>query len=177
MSPLTIWHYLLIAVLTLLMVIGFLVSLRTDSKFSVFTTISLTLLLIGFFFWRSINENVYIVEVSQLDQERYYQSEQIILKGIVRNVGNYPVANVVATVKLINSHGGVGGKQSIFTQPSVFAQIYEGDNPNFKRQTVEKEELVADYLNPGKSKPFTIIMKYPSYFKHATFDVTAKAAY
>lgn len=177
MSPLTIWHYLLLAILALLFLIGILVSMRTDSKFSVFTTISLVLLLIGFFSWRSINENVYIVEVSQLDQERYYQSEQILLKGIVRNVGNYPVANVVATVKLINSHGGVTGKQSIFTQPSVFAQIYEGDNPNFKRQTVAKEEVVADYLNPGKSKPFTIMMDYPPYFQHATFDVTAKAAY
>ena len=174
MSPLTIWHYLLLAVLVLLFLIGLLVSLRTDSKYSVLTTITLILVLIGAFTWKTINENVYVVEVSEVDQERYYQSEQIVFKGIVRNVGNFPVANVVATVKLINSHGGVTGKQSIFTQPSVFAQIYEGDNPNFKRQTVAKEEMIADYLNPGKSKPFTIIMNYPSYFQHATFEVTAK---
>lgn len=175
MSPLTVWHYFLLAVLALLLLIGILVSLRTDSKYSVFTTIFLIIVLIGAFTWKTINEKVYVVEVSELDQERYYQSEQIVLKGSVRNVGNFPVANVVATVKLINSHGGVQGKQSIFTQPSVFAQIYEGDNPNFKRQTVAKEEMIADYLNPGKSKPFTIIMDYPSYFQHARFEVTAKA--
>lgn len=175
MSPLTIWHYLLLVVLGLLFLIGILVSLRTNSKFSIFTTISLILVLIGFFSWISINEKVYVLEVSQLDQERYYQSEQILLKGTVRNVGNYPVANVVATVKLINSHGGVTGKQSIFTQPSAFAEIYEGDNPNFKRQTIAKEQIIADYLSPGKSKTFIIMMDYPPYFQHATFDVTAKA--
>ena len=176
MSPLTTWHYLLLAILGLLFIIGFLISMRTNSKFSIFTTISLILLLIGMFIWKSINENVYLVEVSNLDEERYYQSEQIVIKGTVRNIGNFPVANVVATVRLANSRGGGdGNKESIFTQPSVFAEIYEGDNPDFKKQNVVEEHVIAEYLNPGKSKTFTIIMDYPPHFKRASFDVTAKA--
>ncbi|HLD23128.1 MAG TPA: DUF2393 family protein [Sulfuricurvum sp.] len=175
MSPLTIWHYLLLAILGLLFIIGFLISMRTNSKFSVFTTISLILLLIGIFIWKSINENVYLVEISNLDEERYYQSEQIVIKGTVRNIGNFPVANVVATIRLANSRGGGSNKESIFTQPSVFAEIYEGDNPDFKKQNVVEEHLIAEYLNPGKSKTFTIIMDYPPHFKRASFDVTAKA--
>lgn len=175
MSPLTLWHYLLLTVLVLLFVIGILVSMRTNSKFSVFTTISLVLLLIGLFSWKSINERVYLVEVSQLEQERYYQSEQLLIKGLVRNVGEFPVANVVAVVKLSNSSGGSGNRQTLFTQPTVFAEIYEGDNPNFKRQNIVEEHVIAEYLNPGKSKTFRIMMDYPPHFKKASFDVTATA--
>lgn len=176
MSPLTIWHYLLLAALGLLFIIGIIVSMRTNSKFSILTTISLILLLIGAFTWKSINENVYRVEISNLDEERYYQSEQIVIKGTVRNVGNFPVANVVATVMLSNSRGGSGGnnQQSLFTQPSVFAELYKGDDPDFKTQNVVEEHVIAEYLNPGKSKSFTIMMDYPPHFKRASFDVTAK---
>ena len=129
------------------------------------------------FSWKAINEKVYLVEVSDLDKVRYYQSEQILIKGFVRNVGKFPVANVIGVVKLNNSHGGVQGKDSIFTQPSVFAEVYEGDNPKFKRQNISEEHLLADYLDPGSSKPFSIMMDYPSYFNSATFTVEAKAAY
>jgi hypothetical protein len=178
MSPLTLWHYILLATLALFLIIGLVISLRTDSKVSIFTTISLVLLLVGFFGWKSINENVYLIELSNLAEERYYQSEQIVIKGTVRNVGNFPVANVVATVRLANSRGGDSGgskKESLFTQPSVFAEIYEGDNPNFKKQNIVEEHIIAEYLNPGKSKTFTIMMDYPPHFKRASFDVTAKA--
>jgi Protein of unknown function (DUF2393) len=177
MSPLTPWHYLLLGGLTLFFILGIIVSLRTNSKYSVFTTITLTLILIGFFSWKTINESVYIVEVSNLEKERFYQSEQILIKGMVRNTGKFPVAHIVATVKLINSHGGVSGKDSIFTQPSVFAEIYEGDDPKFKKQSVVEEHEVAENLDPGSSKPFSIMMGYPSHFSNASFDVTAKAAY
>lgn len=175
MSPLTTWHYLLLIILGLVFVLGFIISMRTNSKFSILTTISLILLLIGVFAWKSINENVYLVELSNLDEERYYQSEQIVIKGTVRNVGHFPVANVVATVMLSNSRGGGGNsEQSLFTQPSVFAEIYKGDDPDFKKQNIVEEHVIAEYLNPGKSKSFTIMMDYPPHFKRASFDVSAK---
>ncbi len=175
MSPLTYWHYLLVGGLGLFFILGIIISFQTNSKFSVFTTITLVLVLIGVFSWKAIDENVYRVEVSNLDKVRYYQSEQILIKGTVRNVGNFPVANVVAVVKLNNSHGGVAGKESIFTQPSVFAEIYEGDNPKFKRQNIVEEHVIADYLDPGRSKPFRIMMEYPPYFTAASYTVEAKA--
>lgn len=178
MSPLTTWHYLLLVILGLMFILGILVSLRSNSKFSIFTTISLVLLMIGIFMWRLINESVYLVEVSNLEQERFYQSEQIMIKGTVRNVGEYPVANVVAVIQLSNSRSSGGDNQaSLFTQPTVFAELYEGDNPDFKQQNIVEEHTIADYLNPGKSKTFRIMMDYPPYFKNVSFDVSAKASY
>ncbi|WP_294915709.1 DUF2393 family protein [Sulfuricurvum sp. PD_MW2] len=175
MSPLTTWHYLLIVVLILLFVLAIAVSLRTKYKFSILATLTLIIVLIGTFSWKAINEKAYIVEVSNLDKERYYQSEQIMIKGTVRNVGPFPVAHVVATIRLSNAHGGVSGKESIFTQPSVFAEIYQDKNPDFKRQNIMEEHVIADSLDPGHSKPFTILMKYPPYFTNASYTVEAKA--
>jgi hypothetical protein len=175
MSPLTEWHYGLLVCLAVLFLIGLFISMRTRSKLSILTTITLILAMFGVFGWKGINDNVYKVEISQLSQERYYQSEQIVIKGLVRNVGNFPVGNVKGTVILSNSRspGGSQGKENLFTQPSVFAEIYKGDDPSFKAQNVVEEHVIAEYLNPGKSKTFTIIMDYPPHFKRASFDVTA----
>jgi hypothetical protein len=52
-------------------------------------------------------------------------------------------------------------KKISFSQPSVFAEIYKGDDPSFKAQNVVEEHVIAEYLNPGKSKTFTIMMDYP----------------
>jgi len=175
MSPLTSWHYFLAIVLGILFVLGTIVALRSSSKFSVFTTITLILILIGVFIWPLINETLYKVEVSNLKDERFYQTEQIMIKGIVRNVGEYPVANVVATVKMVNREPSNNAKASQFSQPTAFAEIYEGDNPDFKRQNIVEQRVVADYLNPGRSKTFVIMLDYPPYFKNAAYDVTAKA--
>lgn len=178
MSPLTPWHYFLLVVLALLFIIGTIVAMRSKSKFSILVTISLLLIFIGIFSWRFINENVYLVEVSHLEQERFYQSEQILIKGTVRNVGDFPVANVVATVSLINTvSGGGSNQQSLFSQPTVFAELYKGDDPDFKRQNVVEEHLIAESLSPGKAKTFRIMMDYPSHFKRTSFEVTARAAY
>lgn len=173
MSPLTLWHYILIGVLSLLFLLGIILALRSKSKFSIFVTITLILILLGSFIWPLINEAVYKVEVTDLEDERYYQTEQIMIKGVVRNVGQYPVANVVATVKIVNSDG--ASKASQFSQPTAFAELFEGDNPDFKRQNVVERRVVADYINPGRSKTFRIMLDYPPYFKNSSFKVTAKA--
>lgn len=175
MSPLTLWHYLLVGSLLLLFLLGTLLALRTNSKFSIFTTITLILVLIGVFSWKVINEKVYRVEVYHLEDKRIYQSEKLMIKGVVRNVGDFPVANIVVTVKLTNTNSGTNPKASQFAQPTVFAELYEDDNPDFKRQNIVEHFVVADYLNPGKAKTFRIMMDYPPYFKKPSYDVTAKA--
>ncbi len=175
MSPLTYWHYLLLTLLGILLLLGIILSFRTKYKFSVLTTVTLMAILFGLLFWNVINEHVYRVEISQLQEERFYQSEQILIKGVVRNVGDFPVANVVATV-LLSSGGGGSDKnqQSLFSQPTVFAEIYNDDNPDFKVQNVVEEHLIAEYLNPGKATTFRIMMDYPPHFRRASYDVTAK---
>lgn len=175
MSPLTPWHYILIASLAILFVLGTILALRSRSKFSVFITITLILALVGTFLWYLINETVYKVEVFQLEDERMYQTEQILIRGVVRNVGKYPVANVVATVKMVNIRGSKEQKATQFAQPTVFAELFEGDNPDFKRQNIVEQQVIADYINPGSAKTFRILMDYPPYFKNTSYDVTAKA--
>ncbi len=177
MSPLTIWHYLLIASVVLLLILAVVIAmLQKKYRFSIFITIASIIALVAFFTWRAINESVYIVTVSKLSQQRYLQSEQILIKGWVTNSGKYPVANVVATIKLSNINT-PNSKNALFSQPSVFKEIYRGDNPDFKAQNIIETHAIADYIEPLRSKPFQIMMKYPSHFKNASFEVEAKASY
>lgn len=175
MSPLTPWHYLLIGSLAFVFVVSAVLAFRSDSKGSILTAVGVFLGLIGGYGWYTINQSVYLVELSHIDEERFYQSEQILIKGVVRNVGNYPVSHVVATVQLINSQGANDRKASQFAQPTAFAELFEGDDPAFKRNNVIEEHVIADSLAPGHSKVFRILMDYPPYFKRASYDVTAQA--
>jgi hypothetical protein len=174
MSPLTPLHYLLIASLVLLFIIGVILSARTKSPYSILTTITGILALIGAFTWISINKLAYRVEITNVKEEHYYQSEQILITGIVRNIGDYPINNVIAVVKMTNLEGANSEKANQFSQPTVFAEIYEGDNPNYKRQNIVERHVIADSLQARKSKPFHIVMPYPSYFKKAAFHVTGE---
>lgn len=175
MNPLTPWHYLLIGSLGILFVLGAVLAFRSkDSKLSILGTITLIVVLLGTFLWNTINTGVYKVEITNLTDERYYQSEQILIKGVVRNVGEYPVANVRALVKLSNAQSGNQAKASQFSQPGAFAELFEGDDPEFKRQNVVEEHIIAESLNPGSSKTFRIMMEYPPHFSRATYEIEPK---
>lgn len=174
MSPLTPLHYLLVGSLALLLIIGVLISFRTKTPYSILMTIVGVLALIGIFSWDEINKMAYKVDISNISQERYYQSEQILIRGTVRNIGDYPVKNVVAVIKMSNIGGGKSEKAKQFSQPSVFAELFEGDDPKFKRQNIVEQHVVAESLQPGKSKTFRIMMDYPPYFNKASFNVTGQ---
>lgn len=174
MSPLTLWHYVLLTLMGSIFVLGVLLAFRSQSKFSILTTLFFSLLLFGGFSWKLINENVYRVELSHIQKERHFETEEVVFTGIIRNTGNYPVANVIATVTLVNS-GSNTAKASQFGQSTAFAELFEGDDPDFKRQNIEEEHVIADYLIPGQSKAFYIRMEYPPYFGRASYDIEASA--
>lgn len=174
MSPLTPLHFILIAVFILILLIGGILSLRTKSPLSIFITLSSVVILIGAFSWSAINQIAYQVEITNISQERYYQSEQILVKGTVRNIGDYQVNNVVAVIKMTNKEGANSEKASQFSQPTVFAELFEGDDPKFKHQNIVEEHVVAESLQPGKSKTFRIMMDFPPHFKKASFQVIGK---
>lgn len=174
MSPLTYWHTLFLTILALIFLAGLILAMRSDSKWSVLIILSVVLAFSGFFGWIAINQNVYRVELSQVDDHRLYQSEQIVITGVVKNVGQFPVSNVIGIVKLINTRGGNDRKASQFGQPTVFAEIL-GDDPSFKPQNITSEHVIVEHLNPGSSKSFTIFMDYPPYFNNTSYEVEAKA--
>lgn len=174
MSPLTYWHYLLLSVIAVLFVLETILALRSDSKWSIFISITLTLIVVTIFIWELINQAVYHVEISHIDNKRLYQTEQVMLKGVVRNTGEFPVSNVIGVVKLINTAPGKNKKRQQFGQPTAFAELYKGDNPAFKPQNVTSEHIIADHLDPGSSKSFIIIVDYPPYFHNASYEVDPK---
>jgi len=174
MSPLTYWHYLFISALSLIFILGVILAFRSDSKWSIITTIIVILALIGVFGWITINNSVYRVEVLHYNHHRNYQTEQIVITGVVKNIGDFPVSNVIGTVKIVNTRGGNDRKASQFRQPTAFAEIL-GDDPNFKAQNITSDHLIANSLSPKASKTFTIIMDYPPYFGNGAYEIEASA--
>ena len=65
-----------------------------------------------------INESVYKVQISNLSDERFYQSEQILISDGTER-GNHPVGQVSA-VLLPTSKGGAHAKATQFSEPSAF---------------------------------------------------------
>jgi Protein of unknown function (DUF2393) len=175
MSPLTYWHYLLVGVLTLIFILGAILALRSDSKLSILATIIATLIGIGIAMWAVIDEKVYHVEVSQIDDHHLYQTEQLLITGVVKNTGKFPVAHVIGTIRLVNTGGGSNKKTKQFGQPTAFAELYKGDSPSYKPQNIVSKHLIADYLDPGSSKPFTIILDYPPYFTNGSYEIDGSA--
>ncbi len=175
MNPLTPLHYFLIFGLGIVFILGLVLAFRSDSKLSVAATVTLIVGLLGAFLWDMVDESVYKVEITNLSDERYYQSEQILIKGVVRNVGRYPVNNVKAIIKLSNAQSSNQAKASQFSQPGAFAELFEGDKPEFKRQNIIEEHVIAEHLSPGSSKTFRILMAYPPHFKRANYDVVPEA--
>lgn len=171
MSPLTPLHYLLLIGLILSFIIGLILSLRSKSPFSITVTIAGILTMIGYFLWVTINSVVYQVEITNVSNQRFYQTEQILIKGTVKNTGNYPIKNVVAIIKMSNQAEANTQKANQFSQSTVFDELFEGDDPQYKRQNIIEKHLVADSLNPGSAKTFRIMMDYPPYFNKADFQV------
>lgn len=174
MSPLTPLHYLLIGAFLFMFLVGVILSFRTKSPYSLIVTIGSILALIGVFSWMEVNKIAYQVEITNVSQERYYQSEQVLVKGVVRNIGDYPVKNVVAVVKMTNKEGPNSEKASQFSQPTVFAELFEGDDPEFKRQNVIERHVIADSLQAGKSKTFHIMIDYPPHFNKASYQIVGE---
>lgn len=174
MSPLTPLHYLLIGAFLLMFLAGVILSFRTKSPYSLIVTIGSILALIGVFSWMEVNKIAYQVEITNVSQERYYQSEQVLVKGVVRNIGDYPVKNVVAVIKMTNKEGPNSEKASQFSQPTVFAELFEGDDPEFKRQNVIERHVIADSLQAGKSKTFYIMIDYPPHFNKASYQIVGE---
>lgn len=175
MNPLTYLHYLLLISLGIIFVLGAILAFRSDSKYSILAGIAAVLCLIGIFEWEIINQNVYHVELSNIDDHHLYQSEQIVITGVIKNTGYFAVADVIGTVKLINARGGSNKQRKQFGQPTAFAELYKGDDPSFKPQNITSEHILADHLNPGSSKSFTIILDYPPYFKNGSYEIDAAA--
>lgn len=170
MTYFTIWHYLTLVIVLLILAGGVFISLKQEKKklvlpmlFSV-TLITLTIAVILMFV---VDKYTKQVELYRLKNKRILSIEKIIYTGVVKNTGNYTIGKVTFDLKLV-SKGKLGGLESTtFYKSSGFLDLFSGaTKSNRGSNTLEKSFVVAKNLKPGQAKSFRVHFKFPANFRN-----------
>ncbi len=99
-----------------------------------------------------------------IENHRILRTEEIVFKGIIKNVGRFKIGSCKLSIKMVNNPVKAGELSggSIFKPSGLkfFSKKSKNDKPN----TVEREFIVARDLDPGAIQRFSVRMYYPPYF-------------
>jgi len=102
-----------------------------------------------------------------VEQRRVLINETMVLKGQVKNIGNFKINYCKLEIKLVNNGWGRTFKKGSFFKSgglSIFgSKSKEQQRPNIVKAT---RYIITDGLNPGEIKNFSAIIPYPPYFSN-----------
>ena len=163
-------HYLALAVVALIFVLGIISALTQKDKKMVFGMLVSTVVVSVFlavFSVLVVDKYTKEVKLYRLKNKRLLSIEKIVYTGIVKNTGNFEIGKVTFEIKLVNKGHATGNvKGGNFYKSSGFLDFFSGGyNLNFKPQSITKEFVVAKNLKPGEAKSFRVYFDYPGYFR------------
>lgn len=170
---LTIWHYLVIFLAVLIILIGIFLALKQEEKKIVLPmifSILLIVILVASFTLVAVDKYTKKVQLSNVGNHRILSIEKIVYTGSVKNVGNYTIGKVTFEVKLVNkAHARGNVKPGSFFSPNGFSEFFSGGmNVLYKPQTIVKKFVVAKDLKPNRSQSFRVMFDYPPYFEQVS---------
>jgi len=170
MTLLNYWHFVVFAVLFLILIGGILAALnQSEKKLVVPMMISVTLIvvLIGGFSIVVVDKYTKKASLHNFKNKRILSIEKIVYTGIVKNDGLHEIGEVTFEIKIVNKGHATGNvKGGNFYKASGFFDFFSGGaNILYKPQTITKEFVVARNLKPGQAKAFRVYFDYPPYFK------------
>lgn len=180
-SYFTIVHIVVLAIMFILMVLFFVLSLRGDRK--LFLPLLITNVLVvsstSVFLMLVIDKYTKKGRLDNVTTQRVLRNESIVLAGTITNVGRFKLSGCTLNVKLINqalSKDNLGG-ETLFkpSGASIFGWLFD-DKGEDKPNTVEYKFKLAKNLEPKKSIPFSVSMPYPPYFSKGS-NVTKLSCY
>jgi hypothetical protein len=165
-----IWHFVVLAVIFVLFILGAVASLKQDSKkivFSMLFSVTLVTVFLAIFSVIVVDKYTKKVELYKLKNKRILSIEKIVYSGTVKNTGNYPIGEVTFEIKLVNKGHATGNvKGGNFYKPSGFLDFFSsGLGISNKPQSITKKFIVAKNLQPGEVKAFRVYFRYPPYFR------------
>ncbi len=102
--------------------------------------------------------------IIDLKQRRVLLNETLVLKGRIKNVGDYKINYCKLKIKLVNNaYGSKLKKGSLFKSGGL--NIFGSKDKNVKPNTIEVTRVIVRKLEPGIMKNFSVVMPYPPYFK------------
>jgi len=178
----TIWHWsILVAFVILFIGLVFLAFQEKNHKNTISMIFASFLVIVtaGVFSIMAIDKYTKKAELYGVKNTRVLYNESIVYTGYVKNSGDYTIGTVTFKLKLINKGHVVGNvKGGNFYSPSGlihFLTSFGEESTEYRPQKIEKEFVVAEDLEPGKSAYFRVQMEYPAYFKHVAHFTSIKA--
>lgn len=170
---LTFWHYLVLVIALLLITLSIFSALQTKRLIQQLAILFGSFIFIGagtFIILAGLESYTKKAEIFNLHHDRLLQSEQIVFTGVVKNMGEYPLARVQLELVLQNTQKQQSG---IFGgAPHAFNEAFD---TKYQPQTINYDYTIATDLPPGCSKTFTIMIDYPPYFNDAAYHTKAIA--
>lgn len=163
----TFWHYGATVIILLLLLVSIIITLRQNNLSSKGSIVFVYLLVaFGILFTAILVIDNYTkkVTLSNLEDHRFYATEEIIFTGTVRNTGDYPVGEVSVEIKIVNKDSAAKAGEPAY-QSNAFAELIGDKGLKDKRSFLTVTEVVATNLKPGQRKDFRIAMPHPSHFK------------
>jgi len=116
-------------------------------------------------------------QIYKLTKKRILANETMVIQGFVKNTGSFKIGTTKLWVKM--AHKGVSlsrlkGSDIYNPSNSIFEYLTFSFTDSKKKKiekknTLIKEFVIAKDLKPGRSKFFSIRMKYPPHFKRPSF--------
>lgn len=169
----TVWHYTVVSISIIIFILLLFLSFREDrpgvrnamifSSFLVMTLVSGFLIL-------ALDKYTKKVKLVGLTNYRQLNTEKIYYSGYVKNTGNYMIGTVKIEFKIVNK-GHVSGnvKGGSFFKPSGVSEFLSGSkSKRYRPQKLEETVIVANNLEPGKTRYFNVSFDYPPYFKQVS---------
>lgn len=171
----TIWHWLAVIIFVTIFVLLVIISLKEKNQNTMLSMIFASFLVIvtaAVFSMMAIDKYTKVATLFNVKNTRMLHNETIAFTGNVKNTGNYEIAKIVLTVKLVNKGHVTGNvKGGNFYRPSGIFDFFTSFGTETKQdrpQKIENEFVVARNVKPGESVFFRVQMPYPPYFQHVS---------
>lgn len=171
MIHMTMLHWIVVVAFFMVFLILTILSLkekvaktRTSMIFSSFLLVSVG---IGFSLF-ALDKYTKKGKLIAVSQQRDYRTKNIIIKGKVKNIGNFKIGYCNVEVRMLNDLSSKKGRLISYFKPSKSLDGLFGSK-EIKGNIVLQEFKVIKNLGKNNTQSFKVSMKYPSYFKNPTY--------
>lgn len=163
MTYFTILHWFALAIVLTLFILVIIIALKSKSEKSPFTTIAILGILLAMVFSISIyglDEYTKVARVENVVPQKILINESFSLTGQIRNIGKFKIGKCTLEVEISNDRVGEIGNTALFTPISIFSDFFKAD-PKKDMAPSKQKFIIAENLEKGELRNFTISMRYP----------------
>jgi hypothetical protein len=167
----TTLHWIMLAIFVLLFFILVLLSAKEKDLKTLMSMIFSSLLLTvagAVFSLYALDKYTKKGKLVSSSQKRDLSRESVIVKGKIKNIGNFKIGYCNVEVKISNDITSRRGRtKSYFTPSTSFGDMF--GSKDIKGNILKEEYLAVENLNPKKSKTFTISVPFPPHFENPKY--------